>query len=125
MVSLYKKLDDALKDLVEAYIELEDQITEKVGDDEDAFTHAIIEALETSIESAIEEHDFSTTGFAAILSNLTEGLEQLDPVAFDDDEEEDEDESDDDEDYDMSEEYEDIDEDEELELDEEDEDEDY
>ncbi len=120
MVSLYKKLDEALQNLVEAYIELEDQITEKVGDDEDAFTHSIIEALETSIETAIEEHDFSTNGFAAILSNLTEALEQLDPVAFDDDEEED------DEEYEASddEEYEDIDEDEELELDEELEDED-
>ncbi len=113
MVSSYKKLDEALQDLVEAYIELEDQITEKVGDDEDAFTHSIIEALETSIEAAIEEHDFSTTGVAAILSNLTEALEQLDPVAFDDDEDEDSDEE-----YEISDEYEDLDEDEELDLDE-------
>jgi len=125
MVSLFKKLDEALQDLVEAYTELEDAISTKVGDDEDAFSHAIIEALETSIESAIEEHDFSTSGFAAILTNLTEALDQLDPVAFDDDEEED----DEDEEYeidsiDEDDEEIDIDEDEEVELDE-DEEEDY
>ncbi|HMO17166.1 MAG TPA: hypothetical protein PKA63_03600 [Oligoflexia bacterium] len=123
MVSLYKKLDEALQDLIEAYTELEDAVSEKAGDDEDAFSHAIIEALETSIESAIEEHDFSTSGFAAVLSNLTEALEQLDPVAFDDDSEEDEEEYEvEDEDYEIDED--DLDEGE-LDDEEEDEDDDY
>lgn len=119
MVSSFKKLDEAIQDLIEAYTELEEEISTKCGDDEDAFSSAIIETLETSIESAIEEHDFSTSGFAAILSNLTEALQELDPVAFED---EDEDSESDDEEYEMddSEEY-DLDEDEELELDEDDE----
>lgn len=119
MVSSFKKLDEALQDLIEAYTELEEEISSKTGDDEDAFSSAIIETLETSIESAIEEHDFSTAGFAAVLSNLTEALQELDPAAFEDDEESAADEDDEDyemEDVDDSDEY-DLD-DEELELDE-------
>jgi hypothetical protein len=108
MVSSFKKLDEAIQNLIEAYTELEEEISEKVGDDEDAFSHSIIEALETSIESAIEETDFSTAGFAAVLSNLTESLEELDPAAF---EEEGEEGEEDDEEYEM----EDIDDDEEYE----------
>lgn len=88
MANTYTKLDQALKDLIEAYNELEEEVGEKYEDDEDAYAHAIIEALETSVESAIEEHDSSTTQFATILSNLTEALEQLDPSAFDEDESE-------------------------------------
>ncbi len=108
MVSSFKKLDEAIQNLIEAYTELEEEISEKVGDDEDAFSHSIIEALETSIESAIEETDFSTAGFAAVLSNLTESLEELDPAAFeeaeeDEDEEEYEMEDLDDEDYELEE----------------------
>ncbi len=118
MVSSFKKLDEAIQNLIEAYTELEEEISEKVGDDEDAFSHSIIEALETSIESAIEETDFSTAGFAAILSNLTESLEELDPAAF---EEEGEEGEEDDDDY----EVEDVDDDEyDLEEDEEEEEED-
>lgn len=84
MASSYAKLDQALKDLIEAYTELDEVIEKKYGEDEDAFSHAIIEALETSIESALEEHDTSTNTFATILSSLTEALEQLDPSAFED-----------------------------------------
>lgn len=116
MVSSFKKLDDALQDLIVAYTELEQEITDKVGEDEDAFSHAIIEALETSIESAVEEHDFSTAGFAAVLSNLTEALQELDPAAFDEDGAEEE--VDEDEEYEM----EDVDEDEEYDEDEEEDD---
>ena len=83
MSNSYAKLDQALKDLLEAYTELEEENESKFGDDEDSYSHAMIEALETSIESALEEHDVSTTVFAAVLSNLTEALEQLDPSAFD------------------------------------------
>lgn len=120
MVSSFKKLDQALRDLIEAYTELEEEISSKTGDDEDAFSSAIIETLETSMESAIEEHDFSTAGFAAVLSNLTEALQELDPAAFEDDDEEGG--ADDDEEYDVDEIddlEEDLDEDE-LELDEDD-----
>lgn len=88
MASSYAKLDQALKDLIEAYTELDEELEEKYGDDEDSFSHAMIEALETSIESAIEEYDTSTSSFATVLSSLTEALEQLDPSAFDEDESE-------------------------------------
>lgn len=109
MVSSFKKLDEAIQNLIEAYTELEEEISERVGDDEDAFSHSIIEALETSIESAIEETDFSTAGFAAVLSNLTESLEELDPAAFEDEDMEGEDDEEyemedvDDEEYDLEE----------------------
>ena len=96
MANSYQKLDQALKDLVESYAEIETELEEKHGDDEEALSHALIEALETSIEGALEEHDYSSANFAGVLSLLTEALEQLDPAAF-------EDSSEDDEEYDMAE----------------------
>jgi uncharacterized coiled-coil protein SlyX len=86
MSSSYTNLDQALKDLVEAFAELEEEVEDKFSDDEDSYSHAMVETLETSIESALEEHDVTTASFANLLSNLTEALEQLDPSAFDDDE---------------------------------------
>lgn len=85
-MSAFANLDQALKDLIESYVELEEETEQTHGDDEDSYTQAIIEALETSVETAIEEHDVSTTTFATILSHLTEALEQLDPSAFEDEE---------------------------------------
>lgn len=103
MADSFSKLDQALKDLVEAYTNLISELESKYGDeDEDALSAAIIEALETSIEGAIDEQDSSTTNFAEMLSALSEALEQLDPAAFDEQSAEGEDEEyeDDDVDYD-------------------------
>ena len=111
------RLEQAIVDLIEAYAELEAGAEEKYSDDEESYASTMIEGLETSIESAIDEGDISTGQFAAMLANLSEALEQLDPSAFESDEEED-----DDTDVDPSE-MEDID-DEDLELDYEEEDED-
>lgn len=88
MAKSFSKLDQALKDIIEAYSEVEEELSEKFGDDEEAYSHALLEVLEASIEGAIEEHDSSTSSFATILSVLTEGLEQLDPSAFEDDDDE-------------------------------------
>lgn len=93
MANSYAKLDQALKDLVEAFAEVETELEEKHGEDEEALSHAVIEALETAVEGALEEHDYSSSSFAGLLSLLTEALEQLDPAAFEDEGEE----------YDMSE----------------------
>jgi hypothetical protein len=87
MANAYNRLDQAILDLIEAYSALESEVEEKCAGDEDSYAHAIIEALETSLESSIDESDIATNQFAAILSNLTEALEQLDPSAFEDDEE--------------------------------------
>ena len=93
MAKAYAKLDQSLKDLVEAFAEVETELEEKHGEDEEALSHAVIEALETAVEGALEEHDYSSSSFAGLLSLLTEALEQLDPAAFEDEGEE----------YDMSE----------------------
>ena len=94
----FSKLDQALKDLVESYASLVSELENKHGEeDEEALSAAIIEAIETSIEGAIDEQDSSTSEFAELISALSEALEQLDPAAFNEtSEEEDED---DDEDY--------------------------
>lgn len=107
MADSFGKLDQALRDLVEAYSNLVTELEGKYGDDdEEAITTAIIEAVETSIEGAIDEQDSSTTEFAEMLSALSEALEQLDPSAFEEQaEEEEEYEEDEDEDVD----YDDID----------------
>jgi len=102
MADSFTKLDQALKDLVEAYTNLVSEMENKYGDEDgDALSAAILEALETSIEGAIDEQDSSTTDFAEMLSALSESLELLDPAAFDEQSGETEEEyEDDDVDYD-------------------------
>lgn len=118
MADSFTKLDQALKDLIEAYTELESELDGKYGEDEEAYAAAIIEALETSIESAVDEQDSSTSVFANLLSSLSEALEQLDPAAFEEERAEEGDE-----DYDIDDvDYDDLDEDE-IDVDDEDEDE--
>ena len=105
MVDSFAKLDQALKDLIEAYSELETELSGKFENDDEAFSTAVIEVLETSIEGALEEQDVETKAFANLLTLFSDALEQIDPVAFEDAVEEDEDaegeyEDDDDLDYD-------------------------
>jgi predicted transcriptional regulator len=104
----FSKLDQALKDLVESYASLVSELENKHGEeDEEALSAAIIEAIETSIEGAIDEQDSSTSEFAELISALSEALEQLDPSAFNETSEEEEDE---DEDYGDDDDVEDLDE---------------
>ena len=112
MPNSYAKLDQALSDLIEAFSELEVELDEKCGEDEESYNSALIETVEAAIENALDEQDSSTGVVASILSSLTEALEEIDPSAFDDIEEE--------ADYDLD----DVDIDEEEEEDDEDEDED-
>ena len=107
----FSKLDQALKDLVESYASLVSELENKHGEeDEEALSAAIIEAIETSIEGAIDEQDSSTSEFAELVSALSEALEQLDPAAFnetsEEEEEEDEDYGDDEDDLEEVEEEE-------------------
>lgn len=84
MSSPIAKLDQALKDLIEAFVELEEELDDKFGDDEEKYSIAVVESLEGAIENAIEDQDSSTNAFATIVSALSEALESLDPSAFDD-----------------------------------------
>lgn len=111
MGNSYTKLDQALKDLIEAFRGVQGELDEKHGEDEDAYEDAVIEVLETSIETALEEEDISSHTFAEMLDLLTEALEQYDPAAFEGSAEED---------YDADEEVE-YDLDDDIDLDEEDE----
>jgi len=102
------KLEQALKDLIEAYSELDTELTAKLEDDEEAYASSMLESLETSIESALEDQDMETKSFANLLSYFSDALEQLDPVAFDeegesDEEEEEYEDDEDDTDYDEDE----------------------
>ncbi|MBP9838255.1 MAG: hypothetical protein KBC84_06035 [Proteobacteria bacterium] len=117
MVNSYSKLDQALKDLIEAYAEMEEELEAKHKDDDEALSHSMLEAVETSIEAALEEHDYSSSAFAGLLSILTEGLEQIDPAAFED---ADEDDFEVDEDLESEDLDEDLDDDDDLELDDDD-----
>ena len=121
MARTNSKLDQALADLVEAFVELEQEMDEKFGDDEEGFQTAIVEALETSIETAIEEQDSTTSSFASLVSCMSEALEHIDPSAF---QAEDEEEEDEESEYDVDDSDLDYDEDDDLEGDDDEEDED-
>ncbi|MCC6953823.1 MAG: hypothetical protein IT290_06870 [Deltaproteobacteria bacterium] len=107
----FAKLDQALKDLIEAYVALDEEMSGKYSDDNEAYNNAMTEVLETSIESALEEQDAETKYFANMITVLSDALESIDPVAFEDALTE----TDDDEEYsgddDDDEEYDDLDED--------------
>ena len=84
MASSVSKLDQAMKDLLDAYISLEDQVDANHSEDDDAFSSAILEALEIAIESALDKMEVPSQTMAALVSAMSEALEQLDPSAFDD-----------------------------------------
>ena len=85
MSNAAEKIDIALKELLEAFSELEQDLDEKHGDDEDAYQSLLAETFESSIETAVEESGTSTTLVATLVSSLSEGLEALDPSVFEDD----------------------------------------
>src|SRR5690606_3363417 len=78
----YSKLDQAVSDLVEAYQALEQSLEEKHGEDFESIENNVVEALENAIDSAIEEHDSTTSQFASLVSSMSDAIEQLDPSAF-------------------------------------------
>ena len=85
MAKSASNLEQALIELIDGYIELESTANKAYGDDEDSFSNSVIEGLETSLDSAIEESNISTAQFATLLANLSEALEQIDPSAFEED----------------------------------------
>jgi len=104
MADSIKKLDQAIKNLIEAYSKVEEEFDEKYADDPETFETQLLETIESSIESAIDEQGSTTAIFASILSSFSEALEQLDPSAFE--------EVEDDDDYEIDDvDYEDLDED--------------
>jgi len=90
MANSTSKLDQALQDLIEAYAALEEEIDERCGEDEEAFATSLIEALEASIDTAVEACDVDTHMVANMISALSEAMESLDPDAFDGEESDDE-----------------------------------
>ena len=118
-----EKIMDALSMLLEGFTELQDSVEEELGSDEDSdddtdatenpdIESGIIAELRIALESVIETEDYTTEDFAALISTLTETLEEIDPEIFEqDDSESDEDEYDDEDDDDDSEDDEDLDDD--------------
>lgn len=88
------KLDQAFSELLQAFAELENELDKKFADDEEGFSTAILEAIESAIDTAIEDTDSSTGAVAQVLAAFTEALEEIDPSAFDEVEDDDEDDSD-------------------------------
>lgn len=94
MAHTVSKLEQSLRDLIDAYHELEEQLKKKHLDDVDTLAAAVVEAMESAVDEAIDHQDSSTGKFAELITYLQEALEQLDPSAFEGSEEE-EDEDDD------------------------------
>lgn len=93
MSSAITRFDQALVELIDSFMNIESEMSSKFGDDPATYEQAVLEAVETSVESAIEEQDTTTTYFAGMLSCLSEGLEAIDPSAFESEEEEEVDEA--------------------------------
>lgn len=106
------RLEQAFSELIQAFIALEEQMEKKYADDDDAYSSAVIESVESAIDSALEEQEISTSSIAQMLAVFTEALEEVDPAAFEDIGEDDEDEDSDDYDLDEDDELEEYDEDE-------------
>jgi len=122
-----RKITEALSDLLQAYSELLEGLQTEFGISEDSETEASEEAadeLESSLvnevraalELVMDQDDYAADDIAALITSLTEALEEIDPTIFEAaEEEEDEDEEEDDEDYvveDEEDEYDEYDEDE-------------
>jgi len=93
------RLEQAFSELIQAFVALEEQMEKKHADDDDAYSSAIIESVESAIDSALEEQEISTSSIAQMLAVFTEALEEVDPTAFED--LGDEDDEDGEEDYDL------------------------
>lgn len=85
MAKSASNLEQALIELIDAYVEIEKGANKNFGDDQDLYSNAIIDGFEASLDTAIEESEISTTQFASLLAHLSEALEQIDPSAFDED----------------------------------------
>jgi segregation and condensation protein B len=143
-----EKIVEALTQLVEGFAELQEQLEQDYGTEQDedetegeeseessGLEEAMVTEVRAAVESVIENEDCAPEDLASVISALTDVLEEIAPEVFveeeseeEEDEGEDEDEDDidlDDDDYDYDEdEEEDEDEDEDEEEEEEDDDDD-
>lgn len=108
-----EKIVDGLTQLLEGYYDLQQSVAEDLGvddserdEEETAELDAEVQAalsneMRIALESVLEEDEHSIEGIAALVSNITEAIEEIDPDVFEssseDDDEEDEIDFDDDE----------------------------
>ena len=83
------KFDQALRDLLISYNELEDEISAKFGGDDGDFGSAISETIEASLDTAIDDSATETIQAARLATLLLGAVESLDPDAFEEVDEED------------------------------------
>jgi len=122
-----RKITEALSDLLQAYSELleglqaefgisEDSETEPSEEAADELESSLVNEVRAALELVMDQDDYAADDIAALITSLTEALEEIDPTIFEAaDEEEGEVEEDDDEDYvvdDEEDEYDEYDEDE-------------
>lgn len=120
MASSFDKFHNAVRDLLESYAKLEQDLEAEAEGDEEVLAASIAENAETAIESAMDDLDVEGSQVGELLSALSDALEAVDPAAFEGYEEDDSNEESSERD-DNTVDYDEMDEDE----DDEDEDEDY
>lgn len=121
-----RKITEALSDLLQAYSELlaglqtefgisEESETEASEEAADELESSLVNEMRAAVELVMDQDDYAADDIAALITSLTEALEEIDPTIFEAAEEEEEEEGDDDEDYvveDEEDEYDEYDEDE-------------
>jgi hypothetical protein len=118
-----RKITEALSDLLQAYSELleglqaefgisEDSETEPSEEAADELESSLVNEVRAALELVMDQDDYAADDIAALITSLTEALEEIDPTIFEAVEEE---EEADEEDYivdDEEDEYDEYDEDE-------------
>lgn len=115
-----EKIIEALTQLMEGYVELQESVERDYGGREEPeagaelsseVDAALVTEIRAAVESVMEDEDYSAEEMASVISVLTDALEEIDPDAFGQEEDEDEDEEEDDDDIDDDDEDLDLDED--------------
>jgi hypothetical protein len=121
-----RKITEALSDLLQAYSELleglqtefgisEESETEPSEEAADELESSLVNEVRAALELVMDQDDYAADDVAALITSLTEALEEIDPTIFEaseGEEEEEEEEGDDDEDYVVDDEEDEYDEDE-------------
>jgi hypothetical protein len=116
-----RKITEALSDLLQAYSELlaglqtefgisEESETEASEEAADELESSLVNEMRAAVELVMDQDDYAADDIAALITSLTEALEEIDPTIFEAAEEEEEEEGDDDEDYVVEDEEDDYDE---------------
>jgi len=114
-----EKIIEALTQLIQGYSELQESVQAEFGsklltEDEEAESEldrevdaAIVLEMRTAIESVMESEDYAAEEVAAVVSTVTDALEEIEPDVFAEEEDEDDDEDEEeDEDIDFDDEEE-------------------